>query len=56
MIVVSEEMHPNPMPGERTIIIIITRSLQLQATVKRFRRFLFDDLEVCLKMKKSKKQ
>jgi hypothetical protein len=53
MIVVSEEMHPNPMPGERTII---TRSLQLQATVKRFRRFLFDDLEVCLKMKKSKKQ
>ena len=42
------------MPEERIriiIIIIITRRLQLQATVKRFRSYVFDDLNVFFERK-----
>jgi len=44
------------MPEKRIRIIIITRKLQLQATVKRFRSFVFDDLTVSLERKMTNKQ
>ena len=52
--VVSENTRDNRNARKRIRIIIITRRLQLQATVKRFRSFVFDDLKVFFRKENDK--
>ena len=54
--VVSENTRDNCNARKRIRIIIITRKLQLQATVKRFRSFVFDDHKVFFERKMANKQ